>query len=114
MPGNAIMPGVKSGAKRALIELCKRLEDRLGKSITSFAYPYGEYDNRIIEAVADSGYSCAFTTRHLYASRKLDVFQIPRFEPLGSVNQLAEIYQGQGHWFYRLLNDYYRVRDLAR
>ena len=90
------------------------LEDKLGKSITSFAYPYGEYDNRIIEAVADSGYSCAFTTRHLYASRKSGVFQIPRFEPLGSVNQLAEIYQGQGHWFYRLLNDYYRVRDLAR
>jgi peptidoglycan/xylan/chitin deacetylase (PgdA/CDA1 family) len=90
------------------------LEDRLGKSITSFAYPYGEYDNRVIEAVADSGYSCAFTTRHLYASRESDVFQIPRFEPLGSVNQLAEIYQGQGHWFYRLLNDYYRVRDLAR
>jgi hypothetical protein len=111
MPGNAIMPGVKSGTKRALIELCKRLEDRLGKSITSFDYPYGEYDNRIIEAV---GYSCAFTTGHLYASREPDVFQIPRFELLGSVHQLAEIYQGQGHWFYRLLNDYYRVRDLAR
>jgi len=90
------------------------LEDKLGKPVTSFAYPYGKYDKRIIAAVANSGYSCAFTTRHLYASRNSDVFQIPRFEPLESVDHLAEIYQGQGHWFYQLLNDFYKVRDLAR
>ena len=100
--------------KEELTTSRKILEDRLGKSVTSFAYPYGEYDKRVVEAVINSGYSCAFTTRHLYASSGSDVFQIPRFEPLGSVNQLVEIYQGQGHWFYWLLNNYYKVRDLAR
>jgi len=89
------------------------LEDKLGKEVTSFAYPYGEYDRRVVEAVANCGYSCAFTTRHLYASRASDVFQIPRFEPIESVNHLVELYQGRGHWFYRLLNKHYQIRDLA-
>jgi peptidoglycan/xylan/chitin deacetylase (PgdA/CDA1 family) len=90
------------------------LEDKLGKPVTSFAYPYGEFDRRVIEMVVKTGYSCAFTTRHLYASKDADVFQIPRFEPLESVNHLVELYQGQGHWFYHFLNRYYNLRDLSR
>ena len=35
------------------------LEDKLGKPVTSFAYPYGEFDRRVIESVIDSGYRCA-------------------------------------------------------
>jgi peptidoglycan/xylan/chitin deacetylase (PgdA/CDA1 family) len=87
------------------------LEDELGKPVTSFAYPYGDYDRRVVDAVVEAGYACAFTTRHLYAPRECDVFQIPRFEPLESLQHLVEIYQGQGHWFYRLLGDYYKLRD---
>ena len=90
------------------------LEDKLGKAVTSFAYPYGEYNQRVIKAVIDSGYTCAFTTRHIYASTVDDVFQIPRFEPLESVSLLVEIFQGQGHRFYQLLSSYYKIRDFSR
>lgn len=90
------------------------LEDKLGTSVTSFAYPYGVYNQRVVEAVVDSGYTCAFTTRHLYASKGSGLFEIPRFEPLESLDHLVEISQGQGYWFYRLLGNYYRIRDLLR
>jgi peptidoglycan/xylan/chitin deacetylase (PgdA/CDA1 family) len=97
-----------------LVASKQALEDKLGKPVTAFAYPYGEYDRRVVESVIDSGYSCAFTTRHLYASRDSNVFQIPRFEPLQSVNHLVELFEGQGHWFYHFLDRYYKIRDLYR
>ena len=90
------------------------LEDNLGRAITSFAYPYGKYDKRVIKATADNGYECAFTTRHLYARNASDVYQIPRFEPLESMDSLAQLVQGQGHWFYRLLSYYYQIRDVSK
>ena len=99
--------------KQEVVASKQTLEDKLGKPVTAFAYPYGEYDRRVVESVIDSGYSCAFTTRHLYASRDSNVFQIPRFEPLESVNHLSELFQGQGHRFYHFLNRYYKIRDLS-
>ena len=41
------------------------LEDRLGKAVLAFAYPYGGpgfFDSRIINELQGAGYSCAFTT----------------------------------------------------
>ncbi len=40
-----------------------RLEDLLGSEITSFAYPYGAFDQRVRSAVGQAGYHLAFTTR---------------------------------------------------
>lgn len=65
----------------------------------------------MVESVSESGYTCAFTTRHHYAAGDADVFKIPRFEPLASLDHLVELYEGQGHWFYRLLRSYYQFRD---
>lgn len=79
------------------------LEDRLGKAVTSFAYPYGDFDARVIDAVRNGGYRCAFTTRHIYVSNDMDRFTIPRFEPLESVRQISDIYEGHAANFYRLL-----------
>ncbi len=45
-----------AGGKRAL-------EDALGHTILSFAYPFGVYDERIVLSVADAGYSFARTIR---------------------------------------------------
>lgn len=35
------------------------LESRFAKTVTSFAYPYGEYDRRVVGAVRDAGYLAA-------------------------------------------------------
>jgi GT2 family glycosyltransferase/peptidoglycan/xylan/chitin deacetylase (PgdA/CDA1 family) len=39
-----------------------RLEDMIGREVTCFAYPYGGVDRRVRAAVADAGYSFAFST----------------------------------------------------
>jgi peptidoglycan/xylan/chitin deacetylase (PgdA/CDA1 family) len=87
------------------------LEDKLGKPVTSFAYPYGEFDNRVRQAVIESNYQCAYTTRHFYASRTTDLYRIPRFEPLKSVQILADLCAGKAHQFYRLLEHSINLRD---
>ncbi len=40
----------------------KMLEDRLGVKVDTFAYPYGYFNQRVIEAVKEAGYVRAFTT----------------------------------------------------
>lgn len=38
------------------------LEDQLGQPVTSFCYPKGRYNNRVLKYVKKAGYQCAFTT----------------------------------------------------
>ena len=39
----------------------KMLEDRTGKPVQFFSYPYGDYNNKIIELVHEAGYDAAFS-----------------------------------------------------
>lgn len=55
-----------------------KLEDILGCSVTSFAYPYGVFDERCATAVCDCGYSAACTTRTGWALRDQDPFRLRR------------------------------------
>ena len=41
----------------------KQLQDLLDDPIASFAYPYGDHDQRVVEAVRDAGYAAACVTR---------------------------------------------------
>lgn len=61
-----------------------RLEEKLGRAVTSFAYPYGAFrdlDAGIARLVAESGYACAVTTlngsnrpgQDLYTLRRTEV-----------------------------------------
>lgn len=58
------------------------LEQILGMHVNSFAYPYGEYDDRVRQAVHDAGYKLACTTRsgwsmldsHPLAIRRLTIY----------------------------------------
>lgn len=40
------------------------LEEMLGVPVQDFAYPYGDYDQRVAQIVEESGYRLAFTTSH--------------------------------------------------
>lgn len=55
-----------------------RLEDLLGRSVTSFAYPYGAWDTRCAEAVKAAGYSGACTTRTGWALRDGNPYSLRR------------------------------------
>lgn len=47
-------------ASKDIKEGKKRLEEKLGKKIESFAYPYGEYDKKTVEILKRSGHKFAF------------------------------------------------------
>jgi peptidoglycan/xylan/chitin deacetylase (PgdA/CDA1 family) len=48
--------------QRETIDSRLKLEDLLGTEVISFAYPYGDVDQRVRSAAASAGYKVAFTT----------------------------------------------------
>ena len=56
----------------------KKLEDRLGRRIRFFAYPYGNFDEVVEDAVKSSGYKGAFTTIPGKIFRDTNPFELRR------------------------------------
>jgi len=57
----------------------RRLEDWIGGSVSSFAYPHGDCDRRVVRAVARAGYERAVTTREkLMRPDGSDPYRLPR------------------------------------
>ena len=71
--------------KYEVMESKKYLEDRLGIKVSSFAYPYGAFDNTIIDVVKRAGFRAAVTT--IPGTFTLDVnrFFLYRIRPGGRV-----------------------------
>jgi peptidoglycan/xylan/chitin deacetylase (PgdA/CDA1 family) len=57
----------------------KLLEERLGTPVRSFAYPQGDYDDRVVQATRRAGYATATTVDQGRAGRSSDPFRLPRF-----------------------------------
>ncbi|MBW8364359.1 MAG: polysaccharide deacetylase family protein [Rhizobium sp.] len=80
-----------------------KLEDILGNTITSFAYPYGAWDERCAAAVEQAGYVSACTTRtgwalrdnSLYKLRRLTVFNT---DTVGSLARKQALATNDGSW----------------
>lgn len=73
------------------------LEDLLGHSVGSFAYPYGVWDQRCATAVQLAGYSAACTTRTGWALRDSNPYRLRRLTILNNdtLNSLArKLYLG--------------------
>lgn len=54
------------------------LEQRLGKQVTAFAYPQGDYDSRVVQATRRAGYATATTVDQGRANLHSDMFALPR------------------------------------
>jgi len=69
-------------AQRAEIQRGKaRLQDILGREVTSFAYPYGapsDYTPETVALVREAGFACACSNFHDLVWRGSDPFQLPR------------------------------------
>ena len=74
-------PSMKGlGYERSLVEVVesrKRLEDILGKAVTSFCYPNGDLDADAVRAVRDGGYALGRTTVNLRTSVGGDPLRMP-------------------------------------
>jgi peptidoglycan/xylan/chitin deacetylase (PgdA/CDA1 family) len=56
----------------------KDIEQRIGDSIASFAYPNGNYNNNILKVIEDSGFKSAVTTKKGFISSRTSLLEIPR------------------------------------
>jgi len=54
------------------------IEDRLGHYISTFAYPYGVYNQEIVNTVRQAGFITAFTAKYGIAHDMTDPFLVPR------------------------------------
>ncbi|MBS0311005.1 MAG: polysaccharide deacetylase family protein, partial [Proteobacteria bacterium] len=54
------------------------LEDMLGNPVGSFAYPYGDWDARCVQAAQQAGYAAACTTEAGWALRDQTPYQLRR------------------------------------
>lgn len=56
----------------------RAIEERLGRKVRSFAYPNGDWNERIRHEVQRAGYDCAFTTHSGWFREGQDVFGVCR------------------------------------
>ena len=64
--------------REELVASKRMLEERIGREVGLFAYPYADYDRRCAEAVREAGYRAGFAVDPLPVGMPL--FEIPRVE----------------------------------
>lgn len=78
----------------------RRLEALTGKTITSFAYPYGKknhYTSQTVKIVRASGFACACSNFGGLVTRTSNRFVLPRFQPMDwDGDRFADVVNG---WF---------------
>ncbi len=80
---------------RLQVEESKRIiENKLGKSVFSFCYPYGHFDNRARQVVVNTGFRLACTSRRGTNNSSEDPFLLKRIATGGTCNI--------GHFSFRL------------
>lgn len=76
---HARLPDLDEAAlARELSDSKSALEDAIGAPVSSFAYPYGAWDERCEAAVCQAGYAAACTTRTGWAMRDGDPYRFRR------------------------------------
>jgi peptidoglycan/xylan/chitin deacetylase (PgdA/CDA1 family) len=73
------------------------IEQRTGKGCAHFAYTWGRYDSRVVQALRASGYRYATSTMHAPLSSRDDPYLIPRIDirPQYGIDDFAAIMQGR-------------------
>ena len=65
-------------AYKEIAESKATLEKRLGKPVVAFCYPFGEYNNAIVEMVKRAGYESAVTLASGYRQRADELYTLHR------------------------------------
>ena len=74
----------------------RRLEDILGRPVTTFAYPFGtraDYSDETAQVLREAGYDLAFTSQHGALQAGLDPLALPR----------VKVESGDPDWLFPLL-----------
>ncbi|MFZ2959782.1 MAG: polysaccharide deacetylase family protein [Candidatus Ozemobacteraceae bacterium] len=87
-------------ARREILDSKNSLEDAIGQEVISFAYPYGEYDDRIVDIVREAGFSFAFATSTGAPNFFDDPFRIFRTH-IFPKDRLLQICKKTSSWYRR-------------
>lgn len=71
----------------------RKLEDRFGVPVRDFCYPYGDFDRRIRDLVAEAGYQSAVTTRPGVNLPDTDLLALRRFTARYASRRLRDVWQ---------------------
>lgn len=64
--------------KMEVITAKTQLEEQLGRPVTILAYPYGAFDQKVIEILKSNGFSGAFSSIHSFSQCEDDLFSLHR------------------------------------
>jgi peptidoglycan/xylan/chitin deacetylase (PgdA/CDA1 family) len=67
----------------------EELQNLLGRAVDYLAYPYGHYDDRVLNAAQASGYRAAFSVQPGFNRRDIDRFRIRRLDVFGTDSATA-------------------------
>lgn len=76
--------------RRDAIQAREVLEQKLGRPVTSFAYPFGtlaDFNDATAEVLREAGYRHVFTSQHGAIRRTTDPFMLPRVKIEGGENR---------------------------
>ncbi len=68
----------KDALQTEIKECMNELRSRLGEQEYAFAYPNGNYNQSVKDAVRDAGFSCSVTTRRGIVDSSSDRYELPR------------------------------------
>jgi peptidoglycan/xylan/chitin deacetylase (PgdA/CDA1 family) len=76
-----ILPSLRESSQRDEIRHSKlQLEELIGRPVTSFAYPYGQFASDTALIAMEEGYACACSTRAGVLSQHSELFCLPRMK----------------------------------
>ena len=108
-------------AQREVSASKSRLEQLLGRPVTSFAYPYGAHDRQVRQAVIAAGFHSAAAVKNALSHREDDPWAIARWTVDGATDaeRIARVLDGRGvprAWRHERLRTrgYRTVRRLRR
>jgi peptidoglycan/xylan/chitin deacetylase (PgdA/CDA1 family) len=83
-------------AKNEIVKSKHDIEEKLGIETTSFSYPYGGHDSRIINLVKEAGFKCGVTSLIPYrmVGTEDDVHCLQRIPGVSDFNKLKGMLSG--------------------
>ena len=94
----------------------QELEEKLGREVVSFCYPFGGYDPEAKEALRKAGYTLAFTTKPGPVRPGCDLLELPRTEISGfdTLSDFKKKLAGAFDWLHRMVQKERRKNCRAR
>lgn len=91
-------------ARWEILESKNALENNLQKEIKHFSYPYGDYNQNVVDLVKELNFKSAVTlNQKLINTKKDDLYTLSRIDGFSDLNFLKLFLSGYGEHFYKFV-----------